>query len=154
MIHQSRMNSQAMKQVQANMTEGPLEGDLETLINQEKGKIANGKSFKERMFSKKAAHGMLMFISWGNIAGRIFASNQSGDFTCHTYPVYKPVDVTHGGSKNMDLAGRPLQLVPPIDPRYHRPSPPPLPPPTPEMRVFTNHSDTQQKQKPKTQSFN
>ena len=48
-------------------------------------------------------------------AGRIFASDQSGDFTCHTYPVYKPIN-----SKHFDGADAPLTLLPTHDPNFAR----------------------------------
>jgi hypothetical protein len=47
--------------------------------------------------------------------GRIFASNQSGDFTCHTYPVYKPIKTTH-----FDSMDDPLTLLPTHDPNFAR----------------------------------
>ena len=47
--------------------------------------------------------------------GRVFASNQSGDFSCHTYPVYKPID-----TKEFKGANAPLTFVPTHDPKYAR----------------------------------
>jgi hypothetical protein len=47
--------------------------------------------------------------------GRIFASDQSGDFTCHTYPVYKPINTKH-----FDGSSNPLTLVPEHDPKFPR----------------------------------
>jgi hypothetical protein len=70
---------------------GEIVGSLEDMIRAEKGEIIAERSVWQRFFSLKALHGILMFTSWINIVGRIFASNQSGDFTCHTYPVYKQV---------------------------------------------------------------
>ena len=55
------------------------------------------------------------FTSWINIVGRVFASNQSGDFSCHTYPVYKPID-----TKEFKGANAPLTFVPTHDPKYAR----------------------------------
>jgi hypothetical protein len=60
---------------------GGISGDLGAMIAAEKGRIAAAKTFQQRLFSLKALHGILMFTSWINIAGRIFASDQSGDFT-------------------------------------------------------------------------
>lgn len=120
MVHQNKMTDQAMKEVQASFTGRPFEGDLSQLVQSQKGKIAQRKSCKERMWSLKAAHGIMMFLSWGNIAGRIFASNQSGDFTCHTYPVYKPLNATIGATKGWGLGSKPLEFVPEVDPRYAR----------------------------------
>jgi hypothetical protein len=48
-------------------------------------------------------------------AGRIFASNQSGDFTCHTYPVYKPIKTTR-----FDGMEAPLTLLPTRDTNFAR----------------------------------
>jgi hypothetical protein len=104
-FHESCMQRQALAAVATSLAEapaGPITSDsatgkqpldLETRINEEKGRIAASKTFAQRFFSIKALHGMIMFTSWINIVGRIFASNQSGDFTCHTYPVYKPSQI-------------------------------------------------------------
>ncbi len=42
----------------------------------------------QRVFSFKGLHGMLMFTSWLNVAGRMFATPRR-EFTCHTHPFYK-----------------------------------------------------------------
>ena len=91
------------------------DADLERLLVEQKIKIAGNKTFKQRVISLKALHGLVMFISWFNIVGRIFASDQSGDFTCHTYPVYKPVNSPDG-----DFSGKPLTFVPERNPKYDR----------------------------------
>ena len=54
-------------------------------------------------------------MSWFQITGRMFASDQSGDFTCYTYPVYKPIDTPQAGD-NTDV----LKLVPTHDPYWDR----------------------------------
>lgn len=92
-FHSSCMTSQAMKNVSEKLATGEISSknlNLAVETGLEKGRIANKKTCLQRVFSLKAAHGALMFMSWLNIAGRIFASNQSGDFTCHTQPYYKP----------------------------------------------------------------
>ncbi|KAI8471842.1 MAG: hypothetical protein J3K34DRAFT_225047 [Monoraphidium minutum] len=117
-VHQSLMASKATVAAAAAIkAEGGAVpgGDLAALIGREKGRIAAEKTFAQRFFSLKAFHGAVMFVSWINIVGRIFASNQSGDFTCHTYPVYKQIDTTH-----FQGAGQPLTWVPIHDPRYAR----------------------------------
>jgi hypothetical protein len=43
--------------------------DLQGAIAAAKGQLASNKSFAARFFSYKAAHGMIMFVSWINIAG-------------------------------------------------------------------------------------
>merc|ERR1719454_1632164 len=53
-----------------------------------------------------------MVLSWFCVAGRIPVSDLSGDFTCHTYPVYKPIDSNQYKTKGMGLSGKPLQLLP------------------------------------------
>lgn len=61
-------------------------------------------------------HLLLSVLPCGALhAGRIFASDQSGDFTCHTYPVYKPIN-----SKHFDGADAPLTLLPTHDPNFAR----------------------------------
>merc|ERR1719203_1757703 len=54
------------------------------------------------------------FASWMNLAGRIFHSNQSGNFSCHTYPVYKPIDAPEFGSD----WEKTVRLVPEENPNY------------------------------------
>ena len=71
--------------------------------------INKSKNCIKRAFSLKSFHGILMFLSWFNITGRIFASDQSGDFTCYTYPVYKPIN-----KSNI------LVPLPAFDPNYSR----------------------------------
>ncbi len=75
--------------------------------------VIHSRSFPERMLSYKALHGALMFMSFVNLFGRLFASNQSGDFTCHTFPYYKQVD-----SPKFQEADQPLTPVPLHDPNY------------------------------------
>jgi hypothetical protein len=67
------------------------------------------------MFTLKAAHGIFMFMTWFNIVGRLFASNQSGDFSCHTYPVYKQLDSAKFKGLHANLTFVPIQ-----DPDFDR----------------------------------
>ena len=53
------------------------------------------------------------FTSFINILGRVFRSDQSGDFSCYTYPVYKPID-----TKVFKGANAPLTFVPTHSPTY------------------------------------
>jgi hypothetical protein len=78
-------------------------------------RVASKKSWSERLFSAKAAHGMLMFMSFVNIIGRLGASDQSGGFQCYTFPVYKKLD-----SSKFQGADQDLTLVPVHDPNYDR----------------------------------
>jgi len=90
--------------------------DLPKMLNDAKTDAANSKTFLQRLISLKALHGTMFFMSWMQITGRIFASNQSGDFTCHTYPVYKPIDAP----QVPEGADEQLMLVPTEDPDYDR----------------------------------
>jgi hypothetical protein len=92
-------------------TETP--GIFETLLSESRMEIIQKRSFGERMLSYKAMHGALMFMSFINIFGRIFGSNQSGDFTCHTYPYYKQIDTPKFKGFNQSLTA--VQLH---DPNY------------------------------------
>ena len=56
-----------------------------------------------------------MFMSWINITGRIFASDQSGDFQCYTYPIYKV-----GNETSLNQSIIEFNIVPEIDPNYDR----------------------------------
>eukprot|EP00878_Enallax_costatus_P046066 GHUV01055659.1.p1 GENE.GHUV01055659.1~~GHUV01055659.1.p1 ORF type:complete len:156 (+),score=42.13 GHUV01055659.1:45-470(+) len=87
-FHELNMDRLAFERVQNEIATNGLQRitDLRARVAAEKGKIAASKTFKQRFYSIKAAHGMIMFVSWMNITGRIFASDQSGDFMCHTYP--------------------------------------------------------------------
>lgn len=117
-VHQARMSAAAASAAQERIKEagGAVPGgDLGALLGAEKGRISRSKAFVQRFFSLKAFHGAAMFVSWINIAGRIFASNQTGDFTCYTYPVYKQIDTKHFLG-----AGKPITYVPIHDPKYSR----------------------------------
>ncbi len=48
-----------------------------------------------------------------NKLGRVFRSDQTGDFSCYTYPVYKPID-----TKLFRGANAPLTFVPTHSPNY------------------------------------
>ena len=112
------MDHLAMKKVQEHiMTNGTASiTDLDTMINQAKGEIARSKNFYQRLFSLKAAHGVFMFTSWINIAGRIFASNIASDFACHTYPVFKSIDAPRYDIYASNQTT--LTLLPTEDPDY------------------------------------
>jgi hypothetical protein len=110
-FHERSMHRQALANVQKNVAVNGLQGSLEQMIAAEMDRLAASKTFLQRFFSLKALHGILMFVSWINIAGRIFATRLSGDFTCHTYPVYKPLDT---------LDNDQLILIPTHDPNYSR----------------------------------
>lgn len=121
--HEKRLHGAALQGATRRLRAGETVDDLEAMINEEKMRIVDGKSFNQRMWSLKAAHGILMFITWGNIAGRIMASNQSGDFECYTYPVYKPITTFNPSSGKFqagDFLNKPLMLVPLVDPDYAR----------------------------------
>ncbi|GBF94772.1 hypothetical protein Rsub_07655 [Raphidocelis subcapitata] len=116
-VHQVLMARAASKAARARIEAagGVPGGDLDALLAEERGRIAAAKTFKQRFFSLKAAHGALMVTSWTNIMGRIFASNQSGDFTCYTYPYYKQID-----TPEFSGASLPLSPVPARNPEYAR----------------------------------
>jgi uncharacterized membrane protein len=104
-IHRARMAAAATAAAAARIkAEGGVVpgGDLAALIAGERGRLAASKGFWARFVSLKALHGSLMFVSWINIVGRIFASNQSGDFTCYTYRE-RGVSAGRGG-KGLELA--------------------------------------------------
>jgi hypothetical protein len=71
----------------------------------------------DRMFSLKAFHGCVMFVSWINIAGRVFNAPLDADFECYTYPVFKPNSIKFG---NTTTTSPPYQLVPRDNPQYSR----------------------------------
>ena len=63
--------------------------DIDKLVMQERGKIAQNKSFYERYFSFKTFHGVAFGISYWQMIGRIFFSKQDENYKCWTYPAYK-----------------------------------------------------------------
>ena len=83
---------------------------IHDIISNIKKDLLQGRSIVERIFSLKVFHGMCMFLSWFNITGRIFASDQSPEFQCYTYPVYKI------GESNNSV----IEFVPEEDPHYAR----------------------------------
>mmetsp|Transcript_34690 Transcript_34690/g.101958 ORF Transcript_34690/g.101958 Transcript_34690/m.101958 type:complete len:348 (-) Transcript_34690:110-1153(-) len=130
-VYRSGMDRKAQQLVQERLVEktklgtppigdttdgGQEDLDLTKMLNDAKMDIVNSKTFVQRFFSLKALHGILFFTSWMQITGRIFASNQSGDFTCHTYPVYKPIDAPQVPEGAEDE----LTIVPTTDPDYDR----------------------------------
>lgn len=90
--------------------------NLIELIKYETLQILDKRTTCQRIFSYKAFHGALMFMSWINITGRIFASDQSGDFQCYTYPIYKVGNDTMGLNQSIIE----FDIVPEIDPNYDR----------------------------------
>lgn len=116
-VYRERMTAHAVDLAQKRIANHgiPAGSTLHDIITEARIYLSNRKTFVQRLFSLKAMHGSLFFVSWFNIAGRIFASNQSGDFTCHTYPVYKPINTKHLQGKSANLT-----FVPARDPDYAR----------------------------------
>ncbi len=78
-------------------------------------KLEKEKSIWQRMYSYKAAHGILMFVSFINIAGRVFGVNLDREFSCHTFPYYKQVDIPM-----LNITSKQLTRVPVHDENYHK----------------------------------
>lgn len=118
MIYREQLRSQALDAVQIRIAKSgiPIDSTLQAMLASATGELANGKTFVQRFVSLKALHGALFFMSWFNIAGRIFASNQSGDFTCHTFPMFKPINTKHLQAADISE----LTLVAARDPNYSR----------------------------------
>ena len=114
-LHQGWMQGQVVAAVQIKIGTSGTAINLKSEMDNARHTISKNLTWQKRIFSWKAAHGMLMFLSWINVAGRLFGSDQSGDFTCHTYPVYKQLD-----SRHFYGLGRPLSYVPIMDPEYDR----------------------------------
>lgn len=112
-VYSNQMTTAATKSVSEKLRSGEASLKLEELpklINKEKGVLAAKRTCLQRVFNLKAFHGALMFMSWMNIVGRIFASDQSGDFQCYTEPYYKAAYTTSGFP----------EPVPTADPDYAR----------------------------------
>jgi hypothetical protein len=78
-------------------------------------KLEKKKSIWQRMYSYKAAHGILMFVSFINIAGRIFGVDLDKEFSCHTFPYYKQVDIPM-----LNITSKQLTRVPVHDENYNK----------------------------------
>jgi len=111
-FHMQQMERAAMKLVEKKVANGDVPFDLLEQVNKAKGEIAAAKTWRERLFSLKAAHGILMSISYSNIVGRVLVTQVVQDFHCYTYPVYKPL----GPYTNQTQ----INFVPGIDPLYSR----------------------------------
>lgn len=123
--HQNQMTDKALALVDSWIKEDKLGGrSLAAAMNDAKAQIAKAKTWVQRFISYKAAHGILMTLSWFQIAGRFLATGAPDDeFTCYTYPIYKPVNSPIYQTKGMDLESMPLKdLLVPID----HPTKPPL----------------------------
>lgn len=73
-FHEMRMDRQAMNMVTQQLAAGGPEAvaaskDLRAALVAAKVQLAGSKGFVGRFFSIKAAHGIIMFVSWINIAG-------------------------------------------------------------------------------------
>ena len=118
LLHKSWLNDLALKNLYEKFKKLILSVNSKPLIehiNEEKTQILGKRNACQRLFSYKAFHGALMFMSWINITGRIFASDQSGDFQCYTYPIYKV-----GNETSLNQSIIEFDIVPEIDPNYDR----------------------------------
>jgi hypothetical protein len=89
---------------------------LKEHINDETTKILERRTVCQRLCSCKTFHGAFMFMSWMNIAGRIFTSDYISDFKCDTYPIYKVGNDTMGLNQSIIE----FDIVPENDPNYDR----------------------------------
>jgi hypothetical protein len=110
--HQNRALIEMVNRICKSPRSISSDEDARRLISSTKREIATAqRTWSQRMFSLKAAHGALMFMSYLNMVGRLFSSNQSGHFGCYTYHVYKPLD-----SYKFNGTDRPIAFVPEDDP--------------------------------------
>ncbi|KAI9024120.1 hypothetical protein DFJ74DRAFT_667515 [Hyaloraphidium curvatum] len=113
-IYQQQMQAAATKSVGEKLkVAGAVPVDLGKMIAEEKGIIADSRTFWQRILSLKALHGALMVTSWVNIIGRVFVTPLTNDFECYTYPYYKPID-----TNQFQGAGLAPQPVPENNPNY------------------------------------
>jgi hypothetical protein len=92
--HQNQMTTRGLELVEQWLKEEKMAGrSLMVALADAKDQISRAKTWVQRFISYKAAHGILMTLSWFNIAGRFLATGAPEmEFTCYTYPVYKQVD--------------------------------------------------------------
>lgn len=116
-FHQTWLSTEALNYLESKISQGTLT-DFPTEFEKAKGEILANKTIIRRVISYKGTHGAVMFLSWINITGRIFASTGSilrTEFSCFTYPAIKPIDTIH-----YQAAGKPLELVPIRNENYSR----------------------------------
>jgi len=75
-FHEIRMERAALALVTQQLSAGGNEAvaaskNLGVALGAAKGQIAANKTFVQRFFSFKAAHGIIMFVSWINVAGEL-----------------------------------------------------------------------------------
>ena len=105
-IHKIQLNKKVLKSINLKIENN---NSINQIINYNKNKIINKKTPCQKIFSLKTFHAIFMFLSWFNIAGRVFASDYGQNFKCNTYPFYKP-----GYLNNTDFIPVPLN-----DPNYN-----------------------------------
>jgi hypothetical protein len=67
--------------------------DIKEIESEEKMKLIVTKSFKERFFSLRMLHGLLLTFSWAQMVGRIFVTNPFTSWNgCWSYPAYKTLE--------------------------------------------------------------
>lgn len=107
-IYKMIMQSRLERRVEAKLRSEGIGGtSLSQLMEEEYVGMLHEQTWAQRLFNLKSIHGALMFTSWINIAGRIFASNQKG-YACTTAPAYKPF-----------LGATNVSFVPYSDPNYN-----------------------------------
>lgn len=111
-FHMQAMDRAALAFVEKSIAHGDSISDLSLQLNSAKAEIASAKTWRQRLISFKAAHGALMFVSYINIIGRVLVTPITADFTCYSYPVYKPI----GAYANQTQ----ITFLPSDDPLYSR----------------------------------
>lgn len=115
-LHMQFMQQAAVALVEKKLAAGGSSVNLGGQIDVARATIAANKTWQERLFSFKAAHGILMLVSYVNIVGRVLVTPISSDFTCYTYPAFKAITTPHGAYANLTN----IVLVPAADPNYSR----------------------------------
>eukprot|EP01125_Pyxidicula_operculata_P019634 TRINITY_DN7127_c0_g2_i1.p1 TRINITY_DN7127_c0_g2~~TRINITY_DN7127_c0_g2_i1.p1 ORF type:complete len:187 (-),score=9.44 TRINITY_DN7127_c0_g2_i1:57-617(-) len=87
-LHSQNMEEEAFKRVNELIQTQKVTDVAESFMEQ-KMKIANEKTFTQRLFSYKALHGILMVFSWYQMLGRTLVTNPYPGPGCFTYPAFK-----------------------------------------------------------------
>jgi hypothetical protein len=108
--HQNQMTTLGLELVDQWLKEDKMAGrSLKVALADAKEQITRAKTWVQRFISYKAAHGILMTLSWFNIAGRFMATGAPEmEFTCYTYPVYKQVNAPIYRTKGDNWASKSL----------------------------------------------
>eukprot|EP01125_Pyxidicula_operculata_P019421 TRINITY_DN704_c0_g1_i1.p1 TRINITY_DN704_c0_g1~~TRINITY_DN704_c0_g1_i1.p1 ORF type:complete len:261 (-),score=16.18 TRINITY_DN704_c0_g1_i1:55-837(-) len=88
-LHTQKMEEEAFRRIDTIVQSQKISEPIAKLFAEQKMNIANEKTFKERLFSYKALHGLMMVFCWYQMLGRTMVTNPVPGPGCWTYPAFK-----------------------------------------------------------------